>query len=372
MPGILHSHAVFTRLPSIAACALVASALAAPASAHDSARVRLVVDAADADVELQLELGVEDVAELLGLPEGMPEETVTRTYVEELPTAVADWLRVRADGAPCPVRLVARKGTDPVTLDIAAACPAAPARLRLEWPAASLSALRLTAVGEVRGSADVAHPLLLDRQTPSVDLVLRVRDTRAVAWAFLASGVEHILIGWDHLAFLAALILACGSIRRLIAIVTAFTAAHSLTLALGATGLVTLSPDVVEPIIALSIGVAAALALRGHRVAPSGPGTGRDAESLGVALALAGGFGLVHGLGFAGLLTDALSETTSRWIPLLAFNLGVEVGQLAIVAVVFPALGALGRRSAGPRAFSVTLWGLVLLGAGVAVARWVG
>jgi len=139
---------------------------------------------------------------------------------------------------------------------------------------------------------------------------------------FFVLGVEHILAGWDHLLFLLALLLAGGGVRRALGIVTSFTAAHSVTLALAAFGAVRIPAAIVEPLIAASIvWVAAENLLR--------------RESRG-RWPIAFGFGLVHGLGFASALSEAgiASQALGPAISaLLAFNVGVETGQIALVSL---------------------------------------
>jgi hypothetical protein len=149
--------------------------------------------------------------------------------------------------------------------------------------------------------------------------------------AWLRMGIDHILTGWDHLAFLAGLLVAAGGLAALLGVVTAFTLAHSITLALAALGLVAVPSRAVELLIAASIAwVGVANLLQRRPVA-------RWKEAFG--------FGLVHGLGFAGFLADALAGETRRLVPLVGFNLGVEVGQLAVVVGVVGVL-VVGRRVA--------------------------
>lgn len=146
----------------------------------------------------------------------------------------------------------------------------------------------------------------------------------AQAGTFFVLGIEHILIGFDHLAFLLALFAAGITWRSALATITAFTVAHSLTLLAAATGLVGLPASLVEAGIAASIVVVAIANLRrrggaGHR------------------WPLAFVFGLVHGFGFANVLAELrVADDTS--LPLLTFNLGVEVGQLTFAAVALPLL----------------------------------
>lgn len=151
-------------------------------------------------------------------------------------------------------------------------------------------------------------------------------------------GVDHILTGWDHLCFLAGLLVAAGGLAALLGVVTAFTLAHSLTLALAALELVSVPSRPVELLIAASIAwVGLANLLQRRPVA-------RWKEAFG--------FGLVHGLGFAGFLGEALAGESRRLVPLLGFNLGVEAGQLALVllavALLALARSALRRPAAAP------------------------
>jgi hydrogenase/urease accessory protein HupE len=166
----------------------------------------------------------------------------------------------------------------------------------------------------------------------------------SVAAVFLPAGIEHILIGPDHVLFLVALLLLGGSLWRLAAIVTAFTVGHSVTLSLAALGLVSLPASLVEPVIALSIivvGMDNLLVWRDARSRAEGAGV-RD-----IRVHVAAVFGLIHGFGFASVLQEfGLPATALGW-SLLSFNLGVEVGQLAIVLAVATALGAMRGRYPG-------------------------
>ena len=139
---------------------------------------------------------------------------------------------------------------------------------------------------------------------------------------FVKLGVEHIFLGYDHLMFLFALVVVGGRLKSLVKIVTAFTVAHSLTLILAALEIIKLPPRIIESSIALSIAYVAAenfvIAETDHR------------------WVLTFVFGLVHGFGFANVLRDLGLPTTGLVPSLLAFNVGVEIGQLCIVAIFFP------------------------------------
>jgi len=133
-------------------------------------------------------------------------------------------------------------------------------------------------------------------------------------------GIEHILTGIDHLLFVIGLLLLVGFTRRLVLTITAFTLAHSLTLASSALGWLTLRPPPVEATIALSIVLVAAEAL--HR---------RETLARRWPALVAFLFGLVHGLGFAGALKEIGLPESHLLVALLTFNVGVEIGQLMTV-----------------------------------------
>lgn len=143
---------------------------------------------------------------------------------------------------------------------------------------------------------------------------------------YLRLGIEHILTGYDHLLFLAALLVACHRVRTIFVIITCFTLAHSMTLALAALNVVNVSPRIIEPLIAATIMYVAVenLFLRGRE--PKGRGW------------LTFTFGLIHGFGFASALrsTGLGTDAASLALPLVSFNLGVETGQITVAAVCLP------------------------------------
>jgi hydrogenase/urease accessory protein HupE len=186
------------------------------------------------------------------------------------------------------------------------------------------------------------------------------------AGRFFRLGVEHIFTGWDHLAFLLALLLLGGKLRNLAAIVSSFTLAHSVTLALAALGVVVAPARLVEPAIAASVVAVAAENLWALR--PGGDRATRIREAVGHRWRLTFVFGLVHGFGFAGALRELELPRAALAAGLVSFNLGVESGQLLLVAAAVPLLAALGRlrgfRAAGVPvlSLSIALLGLVWLG----------
>lgn len=201
---------------------------------------------------------------------------------------------------------------------------------------------------------------------------------------YVALGVEHIATGYDHLAFVFALLLLGGSLSALAKVVTAFTIAHSVTLALSVLGWVRPQAPAVEALIGFSIAMVAVenLWLRSHRrwegpwilvlgavivaaVATTGRGQVPAAVAAGVALFAASFFalvrhgnldgswrwvvaflfGLVHGFGFASVLVEVELPPAALALALAGFNLGVELGQLAVVVLTWPGLRWLGRHS---------------------------
>jgi hydrogenase/urease accessory protein HupE len=157
----------------------------------------------------------------------------------------------------------------------------------------------------------------------------------AVLTSYAALGVDHILQGVDHLLFVFALLLLVPDARRLVAAVTAFTAAHSLSLAAAALGWIVVPAPPVEAVVALSIVFLAAELAR--------PPEARDRLSERSPWIVAFGFGLLHGLGFArGLVEVGLPEGDVP-LALFAFNIGVEIGQLLFIATVIAVAASLRR-----------------------------
>lgn len=168
----------------------------------------------------------------------------------------------------------------------------------------------------------------------------------AEAGLYLRLGLSHIadLRGYDHLVFVAALTVAypASAWRRLLVLVTAFTVGHSVTLALATTGALRVPTVWIEAAIPATIAATAGLTLwRSRAASVDGAGSAMTGRYL-----LAAGFGLVHGLGFSNYLRSLLGGEESLLWPLLAFNAGLEVGQVMIVAAVM-GLGALAVRGGG-------------------------
>ena len=159
-----------------------------------------------------------------------------------------------------------------------------------------------------------------------------------VAGSYLRMGAEHLITGWDHLLFVAGLVLLVGASRSLAVAITAFTLGHSVTLALAVLGFVVIPQALTEIAIAASLVVLARELLR----ASAEPGATPSLLARRPGL-LCFGFGLVHGLGFAGALAELGVPAHAIPLSLVAFNLGIELGQLAVVALWLPLSIVLGR-----------------------------
>jgi len=152
------------------------------------------------------------------------------------------------------------------------------------------------------------------------------QGTAAVAWSYFLIGVEHILVGLDHLLFVLALLLIVKNTRRLVATVTAFTVAHSITLAAATLGWIHVPGPPVEAVIALSIVFVAAEFVHGR--------SGRPGVTERAPWIVAFSFGLLHGLGFASALSEVGLPDAALPLALLTFNIGVEAGQLLFIGAV--------------------------------------
>lgn len=252
------------------------------------------------------------------------------------------------DERPCAGELIdaALTEEDGARLRMRFTCPGEPRRLTLSLPV--LDQLKsghrhLAQLARVDG--EVFADLVLHRRAATASVELPA-DAMAAATtvgrpapsvrAYFEIGVEHILIGTDHLVFLLGLVVVGGRLRSLIAVVTAFTIGHSLSLALATLGVWRPDPSFVEPAIALSI---AYVGVENFLVADA---AGRWRITLP--------FGFIHGFGFAGVLAEIGVPDGSVGAALLLFNLGVEAGQLLVLALVLPLLAWLGARPAYQRA----------------------
>jgi len=204
--------------------------------------------------------------------------------------------------------------------------------------------LRITWQGEQRST------FTLTKNQPTARLFGSARDERdvwQVAHTYVVLGIEHILSGIDHLFFVISLLLLVGFRRQLLATITLFTVAHSLTLAASALGALTLRPPPVEAVIALSIVLVSAEALsQKDTITRRWPGI------------VAFVFGLIHGLGFAGALKEIGLPEQHANMALLTFNLGVEAGQLVVIGLAWLVVLASRKFTSTTTARQVILYGI--------------
>jgi hydrogenase/urease accessory protein HupE len=179
------------------------------------------------------------------------------------------------------------------------------------------------------GEGDNAPQALLDAGNTTVTLSAPAPSLLLTMQRYLVTGIEHIFLGYDHIAFLVGVVLWARRLIPVIKIVTAFTIAHSITLSLAALNVVVLPSAVVEPAIAASIVFVAMENFFSRDI------DGRWRVTFA--------FGLIHGFGFAGALQEVGLPPNAVATALAAFNVGVEIGQVAIVSIVVPALIALDR-----------------------------
>lgn len=195
-----------------------------------------------------------------------------------------------------------------------------------------------------------AGQVLLEKMLSKSDNQLHVAISQQAAESstfldFFKLGIEHILTGYDHLLFLLALLAVTHSFWPALRIITFFTLAHSLTLALAGLNLIDLPSSFVEPVIAATIVYVAVENL----ICGDHP-HGRQWLTFG--------FGLIHGFGFAGVLRELEIGDGSIVMPLLSFNLGIETGQIAVASVVLPIIWQLNRK---PEVANLFLKGVSIL-----------
>ena len=215
--------------------------------------------------------------------------------------------------------------------------PAGLAGKRIEFPGLQLTITDVLV--RVQPADRDATTTLVRPSQPWIEISASPGGPFAVAGAFVWHGIEHIVGGYDHLLFVFALILIVRSTRALVWTVTAFTLAHSITLALATLGVVHVPGPPVEAAIAFSILVLASEIVRLRR--------GESSVTARWPWVIAFCFGLLHGFGFAGALSEIGLPSGDIPLALFAFNVGVELGQLAFIGTVLGAL-MIARRFAIP------------------------
>ncbi len=343
----------------VAALALLAPALApSPASAHDTSYSYADLRWGRERIGLTASIHRDDAAQALGIaaPESLMAAPFLSRQAEALSRLVLSRLHVRSGERALVFRterVEAKPDQHAVALAFATDLPASIPHLRVDAALFPQNAQHETFLNVYAADGRVLAQEVLSASHTGVDLYAAgAAGVLAVLGTFVRTGIHHIFIGPDHILFIVGLLLLGGTLGRVLRVATAFTVAHSITLALAVLGVVRLPGSVIEPMIALSVAYVGFENLRSRA-------GGTDWR-----IRIAFFFGLIHGFGFASVLRDfGLPHGALAW-SLLGFNLGVEIGQVCIVLVVVPLLAAL--RAGVPRFASRTVtagsWGIICTG----------
>ncbi len=329
---------------AIALAALQTLVLASPAVAHQQGVSYSDVTVADGRVRYDLTISNHDLQDLDADRDGAISADEVLAQYAALRRRLEHAIVVRAGEAVCPLALqdFLLDPSGAVTFRLRAPCPDE-VPLRIAFQLLEMSAAPGYDLAKVtfRGTL-TEHVFTRDDTTMEIT---GGEGLAAVVRRFFTLGVEHIATGYDHVLFLLALLLIGGGLRGLVGVVSAFTVAHSITLALATLDLVALPTRLVESAIALSIAWVAlenVLFDRSH---------GRWRITFL--------FGLVHGFGFASILRGMQLPSESLLASLFAFNLGVESGQVLIVVLAYPAIVAI-QRTPRRRVIVATVSSLIL------------
>ncbi len=272
--------------------------------------------------------------ELRGVMNGLDADddgTVTAAELDHARAKVADAvvprIVVQAGGVACPGTLddARLNDNDGIALLIRYRCPGDPREVDVDFALIDDLAFDHRHLARILGAGPPVE-LLLSKENRT----FHVADSGASpaashgVFSFFTMGIAHILHGYDHLVFLLGLVVIGGRPRAVLVVVTAFTVAHSITLALAVLGVWAPSPRFVEPAIALSIAYVG--------------GENFFVRDVGKRWRITFPFGMIHGFGFAGALREASLSRAEIPGALVLFNLGVEAGQLAVLAFLLPVL----------------------------------
>jgi hydrogenase/urease accessory protein HupE len=225
-----------------------------------------------------------------------------------------------------------------------------------------LSTLQIDVLLRINLANGDRYSTIVRPKSPSYVIPQRATK-KAVAWSYLKMGAIHIFAGIDHLLFVLALVVIVPNRWMLLKTITAFTVAHSITLALATLGFVNVPSAPTEAVIALSIVFLAVEIVRSHR--------GKFSFAAQYPWIVAMTFGLVHGLGFAGALSEVGLPQHEIPLALLMFNVGVELGQIAFVIVTLCLLAVFRLVCAKiPAVGQVSRWQLVPYAIGCVAAFW--
>jgi len=326
-------------LPRVASAAvLLLCVLARPATAHPAPFSYLDLRVRDGGIDGTLVVHVIDLAHDLDLPalESLLDRAVAERQRDRMFTLLAGRLSLEAGGRRTRLELTALEPLperQAIRFSLRFGVADVPGVLVVRAALFPYDPNHQTFVN-VYERDTLVQQNVLDRKRAEASYFRGTAQGRlALVGRFVGQGIHHIVIGPDHVLFLVGLLLLGGRFVQLVKIVTAFTLAHSLTLSLAALDVMSPSGRIVEPAIALSIvyvGADNLLVAKG----------GRDVRAW-IALA----FGLIHGFGFAGVLKEiGLPPAALGW-SLFSFNVGVEIGQIAIVVAMAGLLEAVRRHS---------------------------
>ena len=333
--------------------ALLLTMLAAGAHAHKASDSFLYWDAANPDAPGRLDIALVDLARVMPLDsngDGQLSWGELDSQQSDITAYLASQVKLMANEAACPVRwrlagLTQHSDGNYLAMEFRPSCPGSvtlPAQIQYDLFFDEDPLHRALVMTRVDGNERLTVLSPDQRSLNFADTPSAWETAREFVW----EGMVHLWIGYDHMLFLLALVLPAAlrrqdghwvvedkisvAVKDVALIVTAFTVAHSITLVIATLGVVNLPIAWVETFIALSI-VAAAINI-------VWPFLGQRRYLIGF------GFGLIHGFGFASVLSGFMANASSRLVALASFNIGVELAQLAIVVVVVPLIFLLRRQ----------------------------
>lgn len=336
---------------------LLALTLLSPAGAHEGAMTGFADIRVDADA-------IRYTLTLSNLPTPAaadPASTATAggADLSRLVEALAAAIQIRADGSACRAiggqGLPAAVGRSSASITLHYRCPREVRELQVRDGSFDILGTGLHTLAKV-GWPGGNDSFAFSSERREARFVVTASATPRGAGSFFVLGIEHILGGLDHLLFLAALLIRAEAWIAALRVITAFTVAHSLTLGLAVLGVVTPPARLVEGAIALSVAYVALVNLVGR------PGT---ASRSGAAFL----FGLVHGLGFSGVLREMNLPDDDVLRLLLHFNLGVEAGQALAAGIALTALAWLRRQSWKQPALQMASCLILATGVGMFIDR---
>ncbi|MCV2367733.1 HupE/UreJ family protein [Roseateles oligotrophus] len=327
---------------------LLALALAGPVQAHKSSDAYLTLQVSGSTITQRLDIALQDLDRDLDLDANDDKQLSwgeLRTRWPELERLVADTVKLSADGRPCMVdqklapQLDQQSDGTYAVLQQTLQCAAPVQSLAMDYRLFAGSDAKHRGIARLLAGGDEQSAVLIPAEgVRSFQLNTSAQEKLRSLGGFIVEGMHHISVGLDHILFLLSLLMVAvwrregrgwvaratprSAWREAFKLVTAFTLAHSLTLGLAAAGVLAPPSRWVESLIAASVLVAAVDNLRPFVRGP---------RWLMVAL-----FGLVHGFGFAGPLQALGLQRGNLALPLLGFNLGVELAQLGLVALILP------------------------------------